>query len=379
MLQSYNPVQEVQILLYLTAFILGFQLATYIFYRFYKLREERLQSNRILLSYGSFFLLIVTGIFILTINLYFIQNLIFRYSLYKLGYIFILFSPILFLYFILIDEFSKFISLKIGRIIMITSFIPIIVVFLIPSPTSPIFLFSTLFTLVSLIYILSFQIRLISSSVENIKKRMREIFIGVFLSVISLFFVSENILNFYFQDFTDFLFLTSIILLIAGLLVTLIGVYDFPAFYEFKWQENLLKLFIINEKNNNCLYSHDFSIAFDQEKESHEENGDLIIYSGITGIDLVISAITNKKGEKINKIKYGDSFILIEYGSDFSPEITFALIVKNDLPSNHHFLRTLKKQFESFYKEILIELEHFEGTEQQLFGSFSIILKNLII
>ena len=63
-LQSYNAIQEVRFLLYLTAAILGFQLAIYFFYRYYYIRDESLQLNKILLSYGFFFMLTIIGILI---------------------------------------------------------------------------------------------------------------------------------------------------------------------------------------------------------------------------------------------------------------------------------------------------------------------------
>jgi hypothetical protein len=99
---------------------------------------------------------------------------------------------------------------------------------------------------------------------------------------------------------------------------------------------------------------------------------------GIIGIDMVLSEITNTKGETINKIQRPDSLILLEYGSGISSHIIYALIVKKDLKSNSYFLKLIRNQFESFYKEILKELDEFKGSEEQLFGSFDVLLENLL-
>jgi hypothetical protein len=162
--------------------------------------------------------------------------------------------------------------------------------------------------------------------------------------------------------------------LISGLLIGSFGVYGFPAFYEFRWRENLLRLFIINRTNDKAVYTNDF---FQVKDKGSKEDYKKLFSGGITGIDKIISEITNTK-EKINKISQADSLILLEYGSDYASQITYALIVREDLKSNRYFLRAIKKQFESFYKEILIGLDLIKGSEEALFGSFDLILKEIL-
>jgi hypothetical protein len=155
----------------------------------------------------------------------------------------------------------------------------------------------------------------------------------------------------------------------------MLGVYAFPAFYEFKWEENILSLFIINQNNRFCLYCRDFSELGLREQQ---KNYEMLFSAGIIGIDNILSIITNTKDEKVNKIKQPESLILLEYGSEIAPQIIYALVVKKDLKSNTYFLKTIKKQFESFYKEILSEIVNLKGNEEQLFKSFDIILKDII-
>ena len=374
-LQSYNAIQEVRFLLYLTAAILGFQLAIYFFYRYYYIRDESLQLNKILLSYGFFFMLTIIGILISAINRYFMSDPILKKAFYKLGYILILLSLITFLYFILIDEFSKIINITIGRIIMVLNLIQIIIILLIPSTISPIFLFCTVFTIINLIFIILFQIRLINTSTKNIKKRLILFLVGGSLSFISLDFSMYLILNIYPSEYVDIFLFSSITILIVGIIITSYGAYNFPAFYEFKWKNNLLKLLIINQKKGNCIFSTDFTKPSELKSEQLEGDFKNLFYGGITALSTILKTST----EKINKIKQGDLFIFLEHGSDILYQITYVLIAKNDLKSNQYFLNTIKEKFEAFYKEILLSIDDLKGNEVELFGSFDIIIKNIML
>lgn len=201
------------------------------------------------------------------------------------------------------------------------------------------------------------------------------ILIGNILSIVSLFSILEIITDINRSEYITIIFFIGASLLTVGFILALIGLYTFPSFYGLKWEGNILKLLIINEKNNICLYSHDFSkIKSEHTQKDYEQ----LFSVGIIGIDIVLSAITNTRGEKINKIKQADSLILLEYSSGISFQIIYALVVKKDLKSNIYFLKSIKKQFESFYKEILRELDSLKGNEEQLFGSFEIIIEDLI-
>lgn len=372
MLQSISAIQEIQFLLYLTAIFLGFELAIYFLYRYYKIRDEQLPLNRILLSFGMFYSFFISGSFLLAVNKFIVNSQI----LYKLGYIFLLVSPVVFLFFITLKEFSKIINLKIARFLMILGLIPIIIVLFLPIASIYIFLLVVSLTLLNSLYIIIFQIKLMRTLKSNIKRRLIQIFIGDVLSIISLLFVLEITTSFYSSDMKIILFFLGITMLIAGIIIVTLGVYSFPALYELKWEENLLQLFIINQKNYECLYSHNFSeIKYEQNQADYEK----LLSAGVTGIDNIISAITNTQGEKINKIKQADSLFLLEYGTEISSEITFVLVVKKDLNSNSYFLKSIKDQFEGFYKEILHGLDSLKGSEEALFKSFDIIIKNMML
>jgi hypothetical protein len=201
------------------------------------------------------------------------------------------------------------------------------------------------------------------------------VFIGEVLDIISLFFISESPLGFSQIDYHSTLLFIGIIFLISGFIIASLGVYAFPAFYEFKLRENLLKLYIINQDNNYSLFSHDFTDIKQPDAQSDHE---LLFSGGIIGIDIIISLITDTKNENINEIKQADSFILLEYGTQFSSNIIYALVVKNVIKSNRYFLKSIKDQFESFYKEMLNELDNITGSKKLLFSSFEVLINNII-
>ena len=374
MLFQFNAIQEIQLLLYITAVIIGIQLAIYFFYRYFKIRDDRLPLNKILLAFGMVFSLIIPGTLILAINRFFISDPILKEVFFKLGHSLLIFAITAFLYFINIEELSRVIYLKILKYLIIVNLISILIVILFPNTAFLTILVVVGLTLLLLLCILFIQMRLIFTSKGIIKSRLLLIFIGVNLSIISIFLILEVITVVFQPEIINILFLVGVSTLIAGFLIAMVGVYSFPAFYEFKWKENLLQLFIINQANNMCLYYRNFS-----EIES-ERTGDYkkLFSGGISGIDSIISAITDTRGEKINKIKQVDSLILLEYGSDISTQITYALVVKTDLKSNLYFLKSIKNQFESFYQKLLSELDDIKGSEEQLFGSFDIILKSIM-
>lgn len=377
-----SEIREIQFLLCLTNIILGTQLAIFIFYRYRKINAERLQLNKILLSYGSICLLSIISAFILIINRFFISSPYLKEILTKLGYILIFISFITFLYFITSEEFSKIIKLNIVKVLIILIFIPIISVILFPSN---VFIFSFIKIIVIVTYLVllgTFQTRLVIKAKGKIKKHLIQILIGGIIYFGSLFFIIEIFIHLLYplENSTSLLFLFTL-LFIAGFIIILSGVFGFPAFFELNWEENLINLYIINQNNNRCLFNYNFSGIFQERKEKNENYQksftDLFL-GGITGIDMIIAEITNTENEKINKIKREDSLVFLEYGSDFFSDITYALITKKDLNSNLYFLKSLKKKFEYIFKEVLIDIEEFEEKER-LFKNFDVIIDDLLL
>jgi hypothetical protein len=162
----------------------------------------------------------------------------------------------------------------------------------------------------------------------------------------------------------------GIIDLFIGFVTIYFSVYNFPPFYEFEWRDNLLKLFIIDGQNFRTLYYLDLI-------QNSYDVPDKIFPRGISGIEKIISLITDTKAEKINKIQQDENLIKFEYGLNPS-SLVYMLMVKKDLISSNHLLRLIRKQFESFYKDILTNLDELNEDQNQLFLSFNIIMDNIL-
>lgn len=378
MLLETDILVEVRFLGYLTVILFGIQLSGYFFYHYWRIQDARLQLNRYLLSIGSFLILAMLGALILSISRSFISNEVISEVYLEIAYIMVLLAPIMFLYFINKIQFQEITNLTLSKILMALCFIPILILFFVPS-TSIIFRLSIIFTLLSGIYIFLFQIRLIQQSMGYIRNKLILIFFGQLISFVGLLLGAEISQGLILANLNqDILFFIGVAFLVIGFILMFIAVYDFPPIYEFEFQDSLLKLFIIDQHTNICLYNAQFG-ENTTKKTNKEKNIDKVFSGGIIGIDSIVSAITNTKDKNLNKIEQGDTYILLEKSGDMvNKRLVYALVVKKDLTSTRYALKKIKNQFESFYREILNSNIKMIESQNQLFSSFDVILNDII-
>ncbi len=386
MLSPFLPQQEIQVLFYLIPVLIGVQLALYFFYQYHKLQDVNLKLNRILLSFGTFSLLIILGALLMNISRVLIEDPLLKEIMIRIGWCCSLSAPFGFLYFIKIKEFSGLMNLKVLKIIMVLSLTPIIVVLVIPSVRSPIFVSSILFTVLTAYYVFSFQIKVIRRAMGLIRKKFIQFFFGELVSLSSIGLAVPVGLGVFPSGLNEIIYFLGVSILLTGFVILFFSGYEFPPFYEFEYRENLSKLFVINQKDNTSLYYCnliEMVVQLTQKNKNISEisrtNGDKIFSGGIVGIESVITAITGTQTEKIDKIKHEDAFILLEY-STVTPSITYALVVRKDLSSLRHLLQSIKSKFELYYKEILLNLDKFSEMKGQgrLFEDFNPIIKNML-
>ncbi|MBD3341938.1 MAG: hypothetical protein GF353_22745 [Candidatus Lokiarchaeota archaeon] len=373
-----NEFREIQYVGFLTTIIIGLELIFYFFYRYYLIRDKRLPLNKILVSYGLFILLGLYSGFLFMVNTYFISDSTLTVTLLKIAYSSLFLSPAALLYFILIEDFEKYFNTTLVKILSIISLIPVFLILFFFTFNSMILIFSLFITLGVYCFLIYFQIKIARTSTDNIRQRLIYFLIGGIFFYFSMFLIDQNFLGFTDRKFGNFVFAIWIINLAISFSLFIFGVYHFPAFYEFKWKENMLKLLIINQKKNSCLFSYDFTSSKDKEKNTLNENYDKFFSGGIMGIENIIATITDSENEKINKISQGDSLILLEYGEKKPSSLIYALMVKKDIGSYRYFLIKIKESFESFYSDILNSLDSFEENKELLFRSYDIIIKNII-
>lgn len=171
----------------------------------------------------------------------------------------------------------------------------------------------------------------------------------------------------------EIVYYIGILNLLIGFLIIYFSVYNFPPFYEFDWRENLIRLYIFDSNNFRTL----FHMNLVHNPHLNTKNIDIIFSKGISGIENIITLITGSKTEKINKIQQDDFIIIFEYGNE-PLSLIYVLIIKNDLVSSKHILKTIRIKFESFFKEILSNIDDIEKDQETIFISFKHIMENIL-
>ncbi len=364
---------EIQFLIYLIPVMLGVQMAIYFYWQYFRTRTAKLRLNRVLLSFGTFTLMVITAAFCnMTDRIYGLSvggDSLLRQFGFTLGMV----SPLGFMVFIAIPEFNKIINVKAAWVLIGLSVLPIIVLLTLGS-RSPFFIPTLLFTALNAYYLILFQVKLIRVSLGSIRKKLILVFIGELFALSAIPFAVTVVLS--VGNNIDVKWLIGIALLLTGFVIMFVAANDFPAFLEFDWALNLRKFFIIDRNSNTFLYTHNFEkIPEDGERATMRDE---IFSGGIAGLEQLIASVTGGEREEITRIDQEDSIILLEYGK-VGISIIYALVVKKDLVSLRYFLQKLKEHFESFYKNILTTLEALrvgEGQER-LFLSFGRIVKRL--
>lgn len=371
---AIDIIVEAQYLSYLVPVVLGVEIAIYCFYYYLTTKDSLLKLNKILLSFGFFILFMIFGAFFLVI----VRILDFSNQigdlLSSIGFSIVMMGPICYMAFIIREEFSKIINLKVAQVLSILNIIPVITA-LIFSTNSPLFLFTIGFMIINSLYAVYVQIRLIQISLGNIKKRLLEFFAGEVLALISLLFAAQTTLSILPLP-TLMTFYIAVFLLTTGFIIIFFAVYNFPPFYEFEWKENIFQYFVMNPERGVLLYFYDF---IDPKREGFQKSDKKYILGDIQGVDSMISAITNSKSQ-LNSITHKDKIVFLEYSSSAQLPLIYGLIVGKNLNSYQYIIKELKVQFESFYKEILqnpaILDAQFE--QEQLFSTFDVFMYSFI-
>ena len=386
MLFQFSFVQEIKFLNVLLIVILGWQASFLFFYNYYKIRDENVKLNRILLSYGFLVFMLMLSLLLLSIITLLLGSPENAWLLRKLAYSSTIGAFAFFWFYVGGDQFSEIFNPLLAKLFMGISLIFIFILMFLGTISAEL-----QFLLVILgfegFFMILFQVKMILRASGTLKKRFILITVSGFLMAISLGLGAESEINMFpfTSNISDSLFFSSIGLLFLAVLILFMALYNFPPILEFKWKENLLKLVIFNNATQTSLYSYVFPkqeqfSGSKSERELSQSDSVNLFSGGIIGIDGIISAITNTKGEKLNRIKQGNSYILLEYGTQYEKlPLTYALVVNEDLKSIRYFLTSIKNQFESFYKEILFDEKVKQGSAGQLFQSFEIIIKDLLV
>jgi len=364
--------------------IIGYQISFYFLHRYYKVRQEKFGFNKLLLAYGLFFATAFTGYLIRTINNFYVTD---PFLIEVINPILVRFTVgsavIIFLIIVSSKPFHEILNPNLTRIMIIAMIIEIIFIFFFP-PATPGNIFAILLYMVGFSYMAFFHLKFISQSIGIIKKKLIIILIGEIICIGSLLIGSNLPEGVLFEQTDDLINIIAILAFYLGLMIIFLGVFRIPPFLEFQWEKNLLYLYVIDSQNLKSLYRCDFeellaNTDFPNTKISENKIMKDFFPNGYIGIDKIITAITDTKNEKIEKIEHGNFLILVEQGDEPQSSIIFTLLVKKETNSMRFFLKTLKNKFQNFYGNLLLYGEFLEGREIQVFSSFDFILKNILI
>lgn len=364
------------------ALIIGFQISMYLFYLYYKYRKENLPLNKILLALGLLYEIGLYGVVIRVIATYYFEDIQEIEFFTFLTHLMISCAILSFLIIISLKDFHNIMNTKITKIILIIATITTILIVVIQDVViNRMIIFISIF--IGIIFLVKFHLNLINRSAGTIRKRLIFITLGNFILLSAILIESQEVLTFFSQNIQTIWILFTGLLLIIGLSIVFLGIYRFPAFLEFDWQKSLESLFIIDQHTHKKLYAFDFSTIlreFEAMKQQSNTNQhrELLLSTGISGIEDIITILTKVQDKKIDKIQHGKLIILLIYGNEQFSNIIYALLVKKEMNSIKYFLNLVKNQFESDYKDILLNLNDLRGSEELLFKSFDTTIKNLI-
>ncbi|TXT53807.1 MAG: membrane protein of unknown function [Promethearchaeota archaeon] len=382
-----DGIEEFYFLLYLLVVIVGIELSIFSIYKYQRGGYKQLPLDRMLFSIGLLYLIFDCSFFIFAINQVVITSNVLSAVLSMLTIFIIQVSIFPILLLVVIKEFSQIMHSQVNYLFMGIQLVLIVLNGIFNPLFSTITIIIKISTISVIIVYFVYLFREIRKKTSGeIKKRLQQVIIGTFINYLSLVFNLNIFIPFIYNNVAELLIVVGgIILLIGGYLFVFYGIYKFPTFYEVQWKENLIKLFIINQKKNSLLYSSDFSEGSksmeDEIKKKYKTKSKKIEHfftGGLEGIDKILSEISQSEDKQLQEIKKGDVVVLLEYGSGRLSHIVYVLVVEKALKSYKIFLNKIKNQFESFYKQLL--LEDFErDKEKLLFKNFDLILQNLIV
>lgn len=278
--------------------------------------------------------------------------------------------------------FTDIINPTITKIFGVIAFISLPPIFIFEHNSLELNIF-TIPALIGILYIWYFQIRLIKHAEKNIRWRLILILIGMMILLSGFVIRGEFFRAFILQENEPYIINITSISSIIMLFLIFLGIYQFPAFLELNWKDDLIQFIIINHQSQNCIYVLDFPKCENLKTNidlgpSRPSKNNQLSSKGLIGINEIINLITNQIEKKTSTIQHGKFHFIFQYGDTSFSFLTFILIIRQENPNVHYYLKRLKDNFQELYVEILEDLEKFKGVESELFTNFNSIAFNLL-
>jgi len=227
------------------------------------------------------------------------------------------------------------------------------------------------------IFTISLNVFIYNPTVKRIAIKLVPIIISQILIISSLIL-----------DYYTFINMFSIILFALGYLLIFLRIYSgnlYKAFLEIKGSKALREFYVINSEDQKCLYHYVFTQKRKQDDiinnlsiNSEEPQGKDFFSYGIEGIQKILAKVTQDEEYKIQTISQENSLILLEHGSKHYIPLTYVLIVDKSKKNVRLHLENFKRQFESYYKEILMNFNILKENQTLIFNSFDTIINETL-
>ncbi|MFX1575297.1 MAG: hypothetical protein ACFFB0_21385 [Promethearchaeota archaeon] len=355
--------------------IIAYQISFYFFYRYFRIKKEKLGINKFLLAFGLLYGFGFTGVVFRTITSYYVENSRLSNFILNFSHILIFIGTISFLLIISQKDFNELINIKITRLVcIITVIISILILFVINITIVGILILVAIF--IGGIYMLFFHIKLINNSTGNIRNKLILLLIGETIIVVMIIIGAEKNPYLFTPNQQNIIALIYSPIVILGQLIVVYAIFGFPTFLEFNWQDNLLSLYIIDSERFKVIYYYNFVKSNEEYLENNKalrnsNKYNVLFPGGIIGIDNIISKITKSKESKIEKIKQGENLILLNHGRRDLAFLMYCILIKKEMVSIRYFLKLICEQFSKLYRNILLDLNAIEGKENQIFLDFN--------
>ncbi|MFX1449754.1 MAG: hypothetical protein ACFFCM_02855 [Promethearchaeota archaeon] len=356
-----DPLREIIIGISYFIQILIFQMGL-LFIKQWKNGFRKQSHNRVVLSYGFYYISLAVSIFFSSFFYYQgVSNLVYQRILIISAFIRgiggILFS-------INIENFIQ----KVLKTRYLFSILFLGALFAVPFlQNNPFFyqefdFFNLLFISLPFIFSLFF----IRNTFDEVRKKLIISLVGLVLLFLGIYFSTPTRLEWFETKFPSSSIITIIFQLVSllGIFLFSYGVIGYSFSLELQWQNNLIAIYIIDRRSNSVLYHKDY---LECEIKSEE-----IFAGGIAGIVKIIKDFTNSH-KNLDVIHIENKSILLEFGKN----IISAMLIKKNLLNAQHILKEITRMFEFYFWDYL-ENRDLKAAQSEIFKPMEIITRNLI-
>ena len=295
-------------------------------------RDKRKSKFDIVSTLGLYFLCLAIGRMILIIYDF---NPPYNSFLYLAGIGISLLGMVFFIYLA-----ESIIPKNIHHLFTILSIATLLSVFFVDIPTAK----NILYVMLPLIFLIGFIFLgyLIHQTIGSVRKNFILLFIGQMIFGFGQGFNTDWIRNWFSIEKGFEIRTIGLLLIISGLSLIALAFWRLPSFTEIEWHSKMISLFVITNEHGICC------VHFPFRKYTGKMSPQLVS-SGVSGVITIVKEMTSSK-KHLKSVDQEDVKFIFAYGL----YATAALLAEEDLQIYHDKLKTFVEEFETEFKQYLI-------------------------